>query len=157
MDSVRDFAVMLCSASVAVAFVTYLVPDGALKKTVNSVVTLFFMCMCIIPAFGDGDFDIDFSSLLVDELPDEEDYIADAQDFYLRSGENIVNEQIDELLGNICSADYSFDVDMSFDPDGNLMLQSINITVTQEDSVNIARITTQIGSLTGIKPEVEVE
>lgn len=156
MSSVRDLAVSLSISSVIVAFVTFLVPDGALKKTVSSVVTLFFMCVCIIPVFGADGTDIDFSSFSLDDLPDEADFIDDSEKFYLQSGESIVSEQIDNELKNICIAEYSFDVEMQADDQGNIVLEKIEITVSKDDSVRMAKIITEIGSLTGMKPVVEV-
>lgn len=157
MDNIRDIAVMLSVSSIAVAFITYLVPDGALKKTVNTVVALFFMCICIIPVVNDGDFELDISSFAADELPREEDFLASYSDFYLQSSEALVRNQIDEVLGSICSSEYSFDVSLVSDDSGNIVLRKITVTVSQADSVRTAKIITEIGSLTGVKPSVEVK
>lgn len=155
MDAIKEWAMMLCVVSVGCAFVTFLLPDGNLKKTANVVINLFLLSVVILPVF-DKDT-LSFPDLYVDDFPDEEDYIQDFNDYYILSGELVVRQQIKDCLTEICTDNFSVNVIVNNDTDGNFVVSEILISLKSSDSGKVEIVKSKVGKLTGIIPEVIVE
>lgn len=156
MNGIREWAIMLCSVSVGSAFVAFLIPDGNMKKSVNFVMSLFLLSIVIIPVCGKEAIDMDFPDIAVDSFPDEDDYKLEYDQFFIQSGENVVENQISEILENICKKDFNVKSSLQYNSEGNLVLSDILITVSEDDSHIIETIKSKVKNLTGLIPQVVI-
>ena len=147
---------MICSAFVGSAFIVFLIPDGSVKKTANVVVTFFLMAVVVLPIYSSDSFDTDIPEIAVDEFPGNEDYIDNYNSFYLSSGENIIKDQISDLLTDICNDDFDVKVIMSRNSDNSIQLSEINIIISEYDYASVNIISSEIGKLTGLTPQVVI-
>lgn len=157
MDAIKEWALMLCTVSVGSAFVVFLIPDGNLKKSANIVITLFLLSIMILPVFGKDSFDVEIPDLSIDDFPDENDYSQNFNDFFITSSELVVSQQIEDILIEICSDNFSVNPTVYTDTNGNIVLSDIHIFVFASDADKVNIIKNKIGRLTGIVPEVTVE
>lgn len=154
MDKIKEWAIMLCVVSVGCSFLVFLLPDGNLKKTADIVINLFLLSVVIIPFFGDNGFS--FPDISISDLPDEEDYMNDFNEYYVASGELTVRQQMNEILNEICTKEFSVDVLICNDDDGNFIISEIQIHVDTSDFSKVDLIKNKVGQHTGIIPEVKV-
>ncbi|MBR3867688.1 MAG: hypothetical protein IKM66_00085 [Clostridia bacterium] len=157
MDAIKEWALMLCTVSVGSAFVVFLIPDGNLKKSANIVITLFLLSIMILPVFGKDSFDVEIPDLSIDDFPDENDYSQNYNDFFITSSELVIIQQIEDILIEICSDNFSVNPTVYTDTNGNIVLSDIHIFVFTSDSDKVNIIKNKVGRLTGIVPEVTVE
>lgn len=157
MDSIKEWAVMLCTVSVVSAFITFLIPDGNIKKSANIVVSLFLLSIVILPVFGKNLYDLEMPEIKIDSFPYEDDYLQDFNDFYVTNGELVVRQQIEDILADICSGNFSINVSFDVDKYGNIHLSEIHIFILSTDVGKVTIIKNKIGNLTGVVPEVTVE
>ena len=157
MDSIKEWAIMLCTVAVGSAFIVFLVPDGNLKKSANIVITLFLLSIVILPVFGEDRFDVSVPDLSIEDFPDENDYSQKINNFFITSTEFVVQQQIEGILTELCSDNFSVNPTVYTDTNGNIVLSDIHIFVQTTDSGKVNIIKSKIGSLTGIVPEVIVE
>lgn len=157
MGVIKEWAIMLCSVSVGCAFIVLLIPEGNLKKSANIVITLFMLSVVILPVFGEDGFDVTIPELSIDDFPDENDYMKDFNDFFITSGEFVVRQQIEDMLADICSENFSVNVTVYTDTNGDIALSDIHIFVQTSDSGKVSIIKNKVGKLAGVVPEVIVE
>lgn len=157
MNGIREWAIILCSVSIGSAFIVFLIPDGSMKKSVNFVVSLFLFSVVILPVCGKESLDIELPEISIDEFPDEEDYMLEYSQFLMQSSENIVEKQILKILNELCKSDFSVNVSMKSDSNGDFVLSEIQITVSQEDSNLIETIKSQVKNLSGMIPQVVID
>lgn len=156
MNTIREWALMLCSAFVGSAFIVFLIPEGNVKKTANLVVTLFLLSVVVIPVYGRDSFDVNIPEFSVDDFPENDDYMDNYDNFMLSSGENIIKQQISDLLSNICYDDFDVKVIMTRASDDSILLSDINIFVSESDYAAVNIIRSEVGKLTGLTPQVVV-
>ena len=157
MDSIKEWAIMICTVSVGSAFVSFLIPDGNMKKSANIVISLFLLSVIILPVFGENLYNLDIPEIPIDSFPEEDDYLQDFNDFYVGGGELIVRQQIEDMLYDICSEKITTNISFDVDDYGNIRLSEIHIFILSADSGKVNIIKNKVGSLTGIVPEVIVE
>lgn len=158
METLRIWAIMLCAASVISAFVIFLAPDGAMKKVINIVLSLFFLVLIIYPLSGEKIFS--FAAFDSDFLLDEDSaevYSKTVDEYLLTNARNVVLEQVQAVLDDVCREPYAIDVDVVLTEDGNAQLKSVHIAITKADSASTVLIKTKIGAITGLVPEVEIK
>lgn len=157
MDSIKEWAVMICSLSVGSAFVSFLIPEGSVKKSVNIVISLFFLTMVILPVFGKNTFNLKIPEISADNISDKEDYLQSFNDFYIDNGELVIRQQIEDILKDVCSDNIRLNISLDVDKNGNILLSGIQIYILNTYSGKIDIIKNKVGSLTGVVPEVIVE
>lgn len=155
MDAIKEWAIMLCVVSVGCAFVAFLIPDGNIKKTANMVINLFLLSVVILPIFSENIFS--FPDISMESFPDEDDYLKDFNDYYISSGELVIRQQIKDVLAGICADDFSVNVVVNNDQEGNFVVSEIHIFLNNSDSDKIEIIKNKVGKITGLIPEVIVK
>lgn len=155
MDTIRNWAAMFCAASLVGAFIVFLLPEGNMKKPVQIVLSFLMLFVAVWPL--SKDIDLSFPELPEEEVAEAEDCSSHLYDVLSRNGQEMIENAVSELLGEICAEPYSVQVTMKQDSDGNIILERIRIRIDREDSVRKSLIQKKVGSLTGVVPEVEVE
>lgn len=152
---------MLCTAAVIGAFVTFLAPEGSLKKAVNTIVSLVMLAVVIFPIAGDRVFAIDE----IDELDKNigpadfynEEYSNKMNEYILNSSEEVVRTQIDGILKEICDGEYRVNADLNINADGEVAIDSVTVEIDKTDAPKTAVIKAKTASLTGVVPEVKIK
>ena len=157
MDSIKEWAVMICAVSVGSAFVSFLIPDGNMKKSANVVISLFLLSMVILPVFGKNSYSLKIPEISIDSFPEEDDYLQDFNDFYVANSELVIRQQIEDMLSGVSSENIRINVSSYIDEYGDIRLSGIHIFIPSADSGKENIIKNKVGSLTGIIPEVIVE
>ena len=157
MDSIKEWAVMICAVSVGSAFVSFLIPDGNMKKSANVVISLFLLSMVILPVFGKNSYSLKIPEISIDSFPEEDDYLQDFNNFYVANSELVIRQQIEDMLSDVCSENIRINVSSYIDEYGDIRLSEIHIFIPSTDSGKENIIKNKVGSLTGIIPEVIVE
>lgn len=147
---------MLCVSSVGSAFIVFLIPEGNMKKTANTVITLFLLSIVVFPVSGKELFDIDVPDFSIEDFPDEEEYVNQYDDFILSNSADVVEEHIENILIDICKDEFDLQVEMIKDSSGNFTLYEIHIFVSNDDFVNVRTIESEVAKLTGMHPDVEI-
>lgn len=156
MDSVKEWAILVCSVSVGSFFTVFLIPEGNLKKPAEIVVSLILLLIVISPVLNNDLPDIDDIEIDFDDLLQEEDIEQDAIDFYSESAEELITSQVDDILSEICNGEYSISVDLSYDGSGTVTLEGITVFIEKKDSNLTGTIKTKVGNHTGIVPQVVI-
>ena len=157
MSDLREWAVMLCVVSVGCVIVSFLIPDGNMKKSVNFAFSLFLMTIIIIPICGKSDVEFEFPDISFDELPAYEDYQEDFQEFIQSYGETEIEKQITEILGSICVGSFESEVESYVDDSGNIVITNIHIFLSENDSEVAETVKNGVENLTGIIPQVVID
>ena len=158
IDSLADWAAAFCTVSVICAFGTFLIPNGTVKKTANIVMTLFMLSVAVIP-FSEYDLS-DISEILdvsSDITEDMNEYTMRLNEYLLENGKLVTKENIESLLDEICDDEFSVEIEMEINKDGNPELKNTVITVSKSDSSKIIIIKSKVASLTGEAPEVKIQ
>lgn len=158
MENLRTWAMMLCIASLASAFIYFLAPSGAPGKALRVVLSLFMLSVVIFPLSGESIFDIDTDF----EVNFDESYLKNYEEMSIEigrqitdSGREIIKKEVDEKLYEICSDDFQSEIFVSEAEQGQFELQGISIIVSDEDYIyKKAEIEKEIGKITGIVPDV---
>ena len=77
MQAVREWAVGMCDAAIAVAVVKVLTPSGSLEKSVKTVVSVFLLCAMILPFCGEKSASQRYISTKFDEAELTEQALTD--------------------------------------------------------------------------------
>lgn len=146
---------MFCAASLVGAFIVFLLPEGSMKKPVQIVLSFQLLIVAVWPLSEHLDFSF---SEFTEEIPLEaEDYSVHLYGELSRSGQKLIENEVTEILKEICAKSYTVHAEMKEDGDGNIALSKITITIDAEDFVRESLIQKKVGELTGVVPEVEVE
>ena len=161
MNGLREWAIILCVVSVGCVMVSFLIPDGNMKKSVNFAFSLFLMITIVIPVCGKTAIEFEFPDISFDELPEMEDYQEDFQEdfqkFMQTFGETEIENQITELLGNICVGSYESEIDSYVDDSGNIVITNIHIFLSENDTGVTETVKNEVENLTGIIPQVVID
>lgn len=152
MESIKEWAVLMCTAAVTSGILVFLIPDGKLRKTADIVVTLFMLAV-FISIFSDGE--LPELNIDIENSIGTEDYSAEFNEYILSQSKNTSEELIEAQLDEICNFPYSADTQWETS-DNEVKLVDVMIIISQADSSKISNIKTKIGSLTGIIPEVNI-
>lgn len=155
MEKVRIWASVMCLSSVIGAFVIFLVPEGSVKKSVRIAVSVFLLLSLTVPL---ADADI-FSSIEIPALERSdslEEYSFTVDAYILNSGKQVVEQSIADCLDRICTQAYTTEIELHVNKQGAIELDAVQITLSGEDAEKKDAIKSEIGSLTGILPEVTV-
>ncbi len=149
METLRQWVILLCTAAVTSGILTFIIPDGKIRKSTNIVFYLFMLTVLISIFSSDKLFDINF------DIPDDNInlYEYDFDSFVQQNANDIVISEIEEVLYGICSEEFS--VNVTWERNENVYtLQKTEITVSPADFDSIGTIKSKVGSLTGVIPEV---
>jgi len=140
METVKQWAMTVAISSVAGAIVLMLAPDGTVKKSVRTAVSLFLIVVMISP-FVKGielsDFDIEFDTQY--EQPDMSDTVAQQMKAAL-------TKKVDEILTECGIKSAQINIDVSVDGE-NMTVDKIEIVADSGDFATAEnRIKTEIGA-----------
>lgn len=140
METVKQWAMTVAISSVAGAIVLMLAPDGTVKKSVRTAVSLFLIVVIISP-FVKGielsDFDIEFDTQY--EQPDMSDTVAQQMKAALA-------KKVDEILTECGIKSAQINIDVSVDGE-NMTVDKIEIVADSGDFATAEnRIKTEIGA-----------
>lgn len=153
MEQIREWATMLCTASVASGIMVFLIPEGKLKKTACIVTSLFILLvfMSIFSDFSLGEFDAD-----VNFSVETEKYSLEFDDYLIKNSKETAEELIKNELFTICDGQFSIETCWHVS-DNAVCMDSVIIGISKSDSSKISIIKSKIGALTGTVPEVNIK
>lgn len=157
MNEIKNIAIIFCVSAVVSAIAVFLVPDGATKKIYSQIISLFMTSVLIAPLFS-----TDFSGLgpLNDEniVSDdkEEEYSIMLNEYMLDSGEQIVKQQVDTCVKEICRYGFRTEIAFGIDSSGAAALESVIVYIDAKDAAYSRTIKNRVSEITGIIPEVKI-
>lgn len=153
MDKIKDWAVLICTSSVLSGILTFLIPEGRLKKTANTVISLFMLSV-FISLFSS--VDILTLNIDTDTSIDTDIYVVEINEYLISQSNKTAQSLIEDEINEIC--DYPIEVDTEWSVSDNVYtLTNVIITINAADSSKISVIKTKTSSITGIIPEVNIE
>lgn len=153
MEQIKEWATLLCTASVASGIMVFLIPEGRLKKTA-CIVTSLFMLLVFMSIFSDFSL-IEFESD-ADTAIDTEKYSLEFNDYLIKASQDTTENMIKNELQDICDAEFSVETFWSVS-ENEICLNKVIISIAQSDSSKISIIKTKTGALTGLVPEVYIK
>ncbi len=153
MDSIRAYAVTICVAMLTSSFAQFIVPEGSLKKTFNKIVSIFMLVVIVTPLSK-----IEYS------LPDVNYNVSDnieshsekINDYIIIGSENIITDEIDEVLKNICKGEYTCEAEIVNIDVNSYKLNTVKIGITKTDMASEKLIISKTKALTNVTPEVYI-
>lgn len=151
MDSLKEWAAVICSVSVGSVFTVFLVPEGKIKKQAETVISLVFLLLVV-------SFVTDIRISDFDKLPDfEKDDIQFDSNAYIAGDvkkytENFIRAEIQD----ICTEE--FEVLAVVSGSNNVYtVDSVIIRIDKSDLHNIPEIKRKVTDSAGLTPEVIAE
>lgn len=147
MEALHLWVTGLCSAAIICAVVTLLTPSGAMEKSVKSVVSVFLICMIILPFFKEKlTFSNNSSNIL-----DESSNTAESMNNEVRmQTESYLKNTVEEVLNKngISFREVVIDMEMT---DNSISIKSVTVFGVEKDVQNVKDI---LYKETGINAEV---
>lgn len=147
MEALHLWVTGLCSAAIICAVVTLLTPSGAMEKSVKSVVSVFLICMIILPFFKEKlTFSNNSSNIL-----DESSSTAESMNNEVRmQTESYLKSTVEEVLNKngISFREVVIDMEMT---DNSISIKSVTVFGVEKDVQNVKDI---LYKETGINAEV---
>ena len=156
MDQIKEWAVKLCVAFIVSTFLCFIIPEGRLKKTADNVITLFLLSVIFLPLTDFSALNIDFSAFDFSYSPDEEDYFTDYNSFLFDSGKKLVEDEVKALLDEICSSKYEVVACIDLTDDGNIIVNTVRIRITEADMDKCEKIMSSVLQYGGYNAEIEL-
>lgn len=147
MEALHLWVTGLCSAAIICAVVTLLTPSGAMEKSVKSVVSVFLICMIILPFFKEKLTFSNNSSNILDESSSTAENMNNEvrmqTESYLKSTvEGVLNKN------GISFREVVIDMEMT---DNSISIKSVTVFGVEKDVQNVKDI---LYKETGINAEV---
>lgn len=147
MEALHLWVTGLCSAAIICAVVTLLTPSGAMEKSVKSVVSVFLICMIILPFFKEKlTFSTNSSNIL-----DESSSTAESMNNEVRmQTESYLKSTVEGVLNKngISFREVVIDMEMT---DNSISIKSVTVFGVEKDVQNVKDI---LYKETGINAEV---
>lgn len=151
MDSLKEWAAVICSVSVGSVFTVFLVPEGKIKKQAETVISLVFLLLVV-------SFVTDIRISDFEKLPDfEKDDIQFDCNAYIAGDvkkytENFIRAEIQD----ICTEE--FEVLAVVSGSNNVYtVDSVTICIDKNDLHNVPEIKRKVTDSAGLIPEVIAE
>lgn len=157
MNSLFSVVIVICAASLICTLVSAFITDGSTKKIVNLVLGAFIVCSLISPVMSA------FSSVNVNlsEYEPSDSIISSNDEAYSneilsQTQKNLENSARDILMQNGISIN-SCKIILANEDENRIIISSVSIYISKENSGYIQRIQEVIKDNFGINPNVVTE
>ena len=154
MDSIKEFTLIFCIASVLSAVSVYLIPDGVFKKLFLQINSLVLIAILVTHAFkfdlseiSDSDTDFNISS-------EQEEYSVMLLEYICNNGVRITETEIHNAIDSHLTGKCNIDIVFAVDNNNTFKTENIKIYISRIDSLKMSLIKNKVGELTGIIPEI---
>lgn len=151
IDNIKEWSVLICISSIISALIYYILPEGKIKKTAQTIFSVFMITVAatIITDVDLFDIDIDNSDINLYS------YELNTDEYIIKQAESKTEKIINDELKSLCTGDYC--VSTSWIMDNNrCVLDNVEIIISEADKVFIPKIRSVVGAITGIIPEVKI-
>lgn len=129
-----------------------------MKKAMHFVLSLFMLAVAVYPIAGEKILSGITAGIHNGiEESDSSVFKEKSEEYLLNSAENMVTEQVNGILSELCQYEYHTEITVSLTDSGEVQLNHISVVIEKGDSSAIVLIKTRIGSLTGLVPEVQIQ
>ncbi len=154
MDSLKEWAAIICSVSVGSVFTVFVIPDGKMKKFAETVVSFVFLLL-VISLVADVDID-KVQKQSADYYFSDEIQEYNSADFYSQSAKEFTENFVCNEISDICSEKFTVKADIFCDDDNVFVLDCITITIDKKDATKVNEIKNKVSLSAGIVPEVVI-
>lgn len=137
METVRTWAMGICTAAVISAAVTALIPRGSLEKSVRAVVSVFLICSIVSPLIAYKGSYINESSIFI-----EEETEAALYDEIARQTENQIKRAVEDVLRKNGIQFEKVDIQLELKEE-EIVVTSVSVINTNTASQNVKQLIMQ--------------